>query len=340
MKKRVTIQDLAKSLNTTPSTVSRALNNHPNISTEMKGRVKKLAKEWNYQVNSIASNLRRGNSKTIGVIVPRINRDFFSQIIAGIERIAFEAGYSVVICQTHDLTEKEIRHVNTLISSGVDGILVSVSLDNKEFDHFEKISRLGIPLIFFDRVIDEIESIRIVNNDFEGAFQATSHLLDMGYKRIASFAGPLHLNIYNDRNKGYEAALKKYGIPIDQSIIIQSNMKKESGYKHMEQLMESDNPPDALFSASDYAALGALEYLKDYNIKVPEKVGVVGFSNENFTSLVTPKMTTVDQHASEIGRYAAKLFFEEMENPSINLIARTVTLNPTLIIRDSSRKHK
>ncbi len=340
MKKRITIQDLAKELNTTPSTVSRALNNHPNISDDMKKRVNKLAEKWNYQVNSIASNLRKGKSKSIGVIVPRINRDFFSHVIAGIENVAYEYGYSVVICQTHDQIDKEKEYIKTLISSGVDGILVSIGLETKEYEHFEKVSKLGIPLVFFDRVVDEIETIKIMNNDYDGAYEAVMHLIDMGYKRIAHYSGPLHLNIYKKRHQGYKDALIQCGIKYDKNLVIESNMKKEIGYRDMETLMESKNPPDALFSASDYAALGAMEYLRDHKIKVPEEVGIVGFSNENFTSLVTPQMTTIDQHASEIGRYSAKLFFEEIEKPSIELIARTITLKPTLIVRGSTKKKK
>jgi len=337
MKKRVTIQDLAKELGTTPSTVSRALRNNSAISKAMKKRVVELAKKRNYQVNVMASSLRVGKSKTIGVIVPRINRDFFSNVIAGVEDIAFESGYTVVICQTHDRFEKEQQYINTLIGSGVGGILVSVSLETTTFEHFDEVNRLGIPLIFFDRVFTNSSINKIQNNDKVGAFKAVSHLIENGYKRIAHFAGPEHLNVYKDRKDGYIEALKKNGMPIDESLIIHHDLKIQDGRKDMQRLMESKNPPNAIFSSSDYSALGALLYLKENGFNVPEDVGVVGYSNEKFTGLISPGLTSVDQHGSEIGQYAAKVFLEEINNTG-NKVPRTIILDPNLIVRNSSNR--
>lgn len=340
MKKRVTIQDLAKELNTTPSTISRALKNHPAISKSMKKRVVDLAKERNYQVNALAAGLRIGKSKTIGVIVPRINRDFFSNVISGVEDMAFESGYNVVICQTHDKVVKEKQHLNTLISSGVSGILVSVGLETNTFEHFDEVKRLGIPLIFFDRVTDQNDVNKIQNNDKSGAYKAVVHLIENGYKRIAHFAGPDYLNVYKDRKEGYLAALKDNGIEIEEELIIQSELKMESGKESMRQLIELDNPPDAVFSASDYSALGALSYLEEVGIDVPNQIGLVGYSNENFTSLTSPTLTSVNQHSIEIGRYAAKVFFEEINKKGKELLPRTIVLDPELIIRASSIRNK
>ncbi len=336
MKKRVTIQDLAKELNTTPSTISRALKNHPAISKSMKKKVVDLAKERNYQINALAAGLRIGKSKTIGVIVPRINRDFFSNVIAGVEDMAFENGYNVVICQTHDKVAKERQHLNTLISSGVSGILVSVGLETNNFDHFDEVKRLGIPLIFFDRVAEQSDVNKIQNNDKAGAYKAVVHLIDNGYKRIAHFAGPDYLNVYKDRKEGYLDALRDYNIEIEEELIIESDLKVESGRVSMKQLIELPNPPDAVFSASDYSALGALLYLDEMGIDVPNQIGVVGYSNENFTALISPSLTSVNQHGMEIGRYAAKVFFEEINDQQKSLIPRTIVLDPELIIRASS----
>ena len=339
MKKRVTIQDLAKELGTTPSTVSRALRNHSAISKSMKKRVVELARKRNYQVNAMASGLRVGKSKTIGVIVPRINRDFFSNVIAGVEDVAFESGYTVVICQTHDRYEKEKQYINTLIGSGVGGILVSVSLETTSFDHFDEVNRLGIPLIFFDRVSTTTSINKIQNNDKVGAYKAVCHLIENGYKRIAHFSGPEHLNVYKDRKDGYLEALKDHGIPVDESIVINHELKIEDGRRDMERLMKKRNPPDAIFSASDYSALGALLYLKENGYKIPDDVGVVGYSNENFTALTSPGLTSVDQHGSEIGQYAAKVFLEEINNKG-SKIPRTIILDPKLIVRKSSDREK
>ena len=336
MKRRITIQDLAQELQTTPSTVSRALRDHSGISDAMKKRVLDLAKLRNYKVNRMASNLRVGHSKTLGVIVPRINRDFFSNIIAGIEDIAFESKYSVMICQTHDKINKEKSYINTLISNDVAAILLSLSLETTDFEHFKEIKNLNIPLIFFDRVPTTDDNEQIVNDDKAGAFKAVSHLIEMGYKRIAHFAGPAHLKLYKDRKQGYLNALKKYKIKTDKKLIIEPALKLDEGKRAIQQLMNLANPPDALFAASDYSALGALLFLKEKGVKIPKDFGVVGFSNENFTSLISPTLTTVDQHGTQIGQLAAKSCLDIINNNNKNTKAKTIVLDPQLIIRESS----
>lgn len=334
MGKRVTIQDLAKELNTTASTISRALHDHPGISKTMTKRVKELAKRRNYRVNSVASSLRAGKSKTIGVIVPMINRDFFANVISGIEDVAFQNGFNVIICQSDNKVEKEIQHIETLISSGVAGVLVSLGFETTDFTPFNKLSQLGIPLIFFDRAPDHEKSIKIINNDRIGAYKAVKHLIEMGYTRIAHFAGPTNLPLYKDRQEGYLEALRDHKLPIDNRLIIPHNLTRETGYAASQKLMNSKNPPDAIFSASDYSALGALLYLKEARIKIPEDVGIVGFGNEGLTRFTGPKLSTVDQHGKEIGQYSAKVFFEEMASDVF--IPRTIILDPKLIVRGSS----
>lgn len=340
MPKRVTIQDLARELNTTTSTVSRALSGHPSISKAMKEKVLNLAKQKNYRVNAIAANLRSGKSKTLGIIVPRINRDFFSNVISGIEEIANDEGYNVIICQTNDDLDKEKSSINTLLESRVDGIIVSVGLQTKNFDHFKNVFNSRTPLIFFDRVYESPNSISIVNNDISGSFQAVSHLIEMGYKRIAHFAGPEYLNIYRNRKNGYLNALRANNIEIDESLIILSNLRYEAGYEIVEQLMQSDRPPDAIFSSSDNAALGAMNWLKEHKFKIPEQIGIVGYSNEKFTSFITPSLTTVDQHSLEMGKYCAKTFFEMDKSATKEPILNTLSINPKLIIRESSKRKK
>lgn len=337
MGKRITIQDLAKELDTTPSTISRALHDHPGISKSMTKKVKELAKKRNYRVNSVASSLRAGKSKTIGVIVPMINRDFFANVISGIEDVAFQNGFNVIICQSDNKAEKEVQHINTLISSGVAGVLVSLGFETTDYAPFNKISQLGIPLIFFDRAPEHEKSIKIVNNDKAGAFKAVKHLIEMGYRRIAHFGGPDNLPLYKERKEGYIDALKDAGLPIEEKLIVSNNLTRDAGYNDMKRLMKYKKPPDALFSASDYSALGALLYLKEERIKVPEQLGIVGFSNEGFTKLTGPKLSTVDQHGKEIGKYSAKVFFEEMTSDIF--IPRTIILDPKLIIRGSSLRN-
>jgi len=340
MSKRVTISDLANELNTTTSTISRALRDHPSISVTMKKKVLELAKLRNYQVNSMAANLRSGKSMTIGVVVPHINRDFFANVISGIEEVAKKEGYSVVICQTKDRIEKEKKCIEAFLRTRVDGVLISVGLETDTFDHIEQIKKMGVPLIFFDRVQESSNSMSIVNDDVEGSFQGVSHLLDEGYKRIALFAGPDHINIYRNRKQGYLNALANRGIKVDKKLIVQNNLSYDAGIESIRELMKLSNPPDAVFSASDYGALGALNWLKVQGYNIPEDIGIVGYSNEKFTSYVSPSMTSIDQHSLEMGHYAAKTFFDLIKSDKKDIILNSLSINPKLIIRESSKRKK
>jgi LacI family transcriptional regulator len=336
--KQVTIKDLAEQLNTTPSTVSRALRNQSGVGEKMRQRVKELAKKLNYHPNAVAAGLRKGKSRTIGVIVPRVNRDFFSGVIAGIEEVAYESQYSVIICQTHDRLEKEKQYVETLLSARVDGILISVGLETDTFDHFEKVISSGTQLIFFDRVPEDMNVSRILIDDYQGSFRVVQHMIDMGYRRIAHFAGPEYLNIYRDRKEGYLAALKKNHIQVDEELIVYNNLTLEAGRESMEALLKKGASPDALFSASDYAALGALLYLQEQGYHIPRDFGVAGFSNEKFTSYIRPSLTTVDQQSKEMGKYCMNLFLREKgrdKGPSSK-----VMLNPEVLIRESTSRIK
>ncbi len=340
MSKRITILDLAKRLNTTPSTISRALRDHPGVSKSLREAAKSLARELNYQPNSVASGLRKGKSYTIGIVVPHINRDFFSNVISGIEDIASDNGYKVMICQSHDNEEKEKQYINTLVSARVDGIIVSLGMNTEDCSHFEQVLNARIPLIFFDRVCEQMDVSRILNDDTEGSFKAVSHMIEMGYKRIAYFSGPEYLNVYRDRKNGYLKALQNNSIEVDKAIIVHHDLTQETGWKAAEKLMKMRNRPDAIFSSSDFAALGALLYLRENNVRIPEEVGIAGFSNEKFTSLVNPALTTVDQHSNEIGTFCAKQFLEEVELNNENYVPRKIILNPRLIIRESTKRIK
>ena len=332
--KRITITELANELKTTPSTVSRALRGHDCISQEMREKVQDLAIKRNYTVNRLASSLRSGSSKTLGVIIPRINRDFFSNCIAGIERLASDAGYTTIICQTHDLVEEEEKSVLSLIESNVAGILISTFSDTTQSPAFNEAKRLGIPVIFFDRATKDSNQNKVVVDDKLGAFEGVTHLLDQGYRKIIHFAGPQHIKIYNDRKKGYFEALKEYGIPIDESLVVESILTKDMGYESILPFLESTDRPDALFSASDYAALGAVIRIKEMGISIPSEMGIVGFSNEMFTSIIEPTMTSIDQHSTRIGNYAVQTCLEAINEK--DPVYKNIVLSPTLIIRESS----
>jgi LacI family transcriptional regulator len=337
---KVTIHDIARKLNTTASTVSRALKNHPRISEEMKKAVLAAAQKLNYQPNQIAAALRNGRSKILGIIVPNIDRSFFSSVVYGIEEVANKAGYNVMICQSHEDFKKEADTVDALLNAQVDGVIASFAKGTQDFSHFTKIKERGIPLIMFDRANDELGVSHVVIDDFLGAYKAVDHLIKQGCKRIAHFTGIQKVSIYRERLRGYKEALLKNNIPFDQSLVMESNMQLEDGRKSMEKLLKLAKPVDGVFSASAFGAMGALQVCKERGIAIPKEVAIVAFSNENFTSFSDPALTTVEQHSLEMGNTAADLFFEQLRAKASDkkFMPQKIVLTPTLIIRESSLK--
>ena len=335
-KKRASITDLAQQLNISVSTVSRALNGHSAISEATIRRVTALAKELGYQRNTMASGLRKGRSNMLGVVVPHIDGNFFSQVVKGIEAAASKAGYHVLICQSNEDVAHERENLETLMNAQVEGILVSLSRTTREFRHFEKVRKRDIPLVFFDRILDGYDVNAVVIDDRAGGYRATRHLLEQGYRRIAHFAGPQHLNIYKLRRLGYEDALREHGLPVEAELIIVGDMKMEDGNAGMRQLLALPQPPDAVFSSSDFSVAGALEVLAERGLQVPQDVGFVGFSNELFSRLVSPMLTSVDQHCELMGRSATRLLLQLMEEREQDFAPRHIVLQPELCVRDSS----
>jgi LacI family transcriptional regulator len=335
-KEKATIHDIAKKLNITASTVSRALNDHPRISEETKKAVLKAAQKLNYQPNHLAAALRNGRSNIIGIVVPTVDRSFFSSVVRGIEEIANKAKYNVMICQTHDLYEKEVATIDALLNSRVDGIIISHGKETSNFDHFNKVKERGIPLILFDRYNDDLEVSQVVIDDYLGAFQATQHLIRQGYKRIAHFTSARKITIFRERLRGYREALEKNNIPFDESLVVESNLQLEDGRNSMSKLLALKKRPDAVFSASALGIMGAMQVLKENDIRIPEEFGLVGFSNEVFTSFTEPSLTTVEQHSVQIGNAAAELFLEEISKGKAGFVPQKIVLKPELIIRDSS----
>ncbi|MEP0712297.1 LacI family DNA-binding transcriptional regulator [Algoriphagus sp.] len=334
---KTTIHDIAEKLQITASTVSRALNNNPRISDATKKRVQKAAKALNYQPNNIASALRSGKSKLIGVVVPTANRNFFSSVIRGIEEIANSLNYKVVISQSYDDYEKEMQTIEALLNVQVDGVIASIGKTTEDIDHYRKILKKGIPLVLFDRVTNELDVSQVVIDDYYGAFQATEHLINEGCKRIVHFSNSQNINIYKERKRGYEDALLKYGLTIDPELIKFSKLQLEDGRQAMQEVLDAGIPFDAVFSASDYSIMGAMQVLKENNFKIPQDVKLVGFGDEPFTSFTEPTLTTVDQKSIPMGKIAAETFFEilNQKNNATNIPKKTI-LKPELIIRNSS----
>lgn len=339
-KEKSTIHDIARKLNITASTVSRALNDNPRISEATKKAVQKAAQKLNYQPNHIAAALRNGKSNIIGIIVPNVDRSFFSSVVRGIEEIANTAKYNVMICQSYDSYEKELANMNALLSARVDGIIASYARDTRNFDHFLKAKERGMPIVLFDRSNDELEVSHVVADDFLGAFKATEHLIQQGCRRIAHFTNTLPISIYNDRFRGYKEALLKHGLPYDDTLVVKSNLQLEDGRTSMLQLLYLKEIPDGVFSASAFGILGALQVLKEKGIKVPEEIALIGFSNEPYTSFTEPALSTVDQHSMRMGNAAAEIFLEEVSDEDKKFTVKKIVLKPELIIRQSSLRKK
>jgi DNA-binding LacI/PurR family transcriptional regulator len=337
MDKPATIKDIARQLNISISTVSRALRNAADVNSDTKKAVMALSEELKYQPNRLAISLREKQTHTIGVIVP--NLDYvLSMMVRGIDEVALEAGYTVMVCQSNESFGREIVNTRRLLESLVDGFIISVSSETKSFEHFKKIQERGLPIVVFDRVTPDLvaPSVRIDNED--GGFQATEHLLEQGYKRIAILAGPKNLGISNKRMNGYLNALKKYKIKKDDSLIIHCDFNQDYAYFATKELLALKKRPDAIFTISDRMAIGAMLAIKEKGLNMPSDIGLVGFNNEPVTSLVTPQISSVEMSAFDIGKAAAKLFIETMHhNGDINPVEQVI--RPRLVIRESSQKN-
>ncbi len=335
--KKATIHEIAAKLNITASTVSRALNNNPRISEETKKRVQKVAKQINYQPNHIASALRSGKSRLIGVIVPTANRNFFSSVIRGIEDLANVFNYKIIISQSYDEYDKEVQNVEALLNARVDGIIASFGKETENFDHFLKVIEKGIPLVLFDRTADVLDVSHVILDDYLGAYQAVDHLIKSGCRRIVHFTNLQRINIYTERKRGYEDALKANGLEVDPALILYGSMQLEDGRRLTEEILEKKLDFDGIFSSADYAIMGALQVLKSHGISVPGKVKLAGFGNEPFTSFTDPTITTVDQKSIAMGKITAETFFEILNSKALETVSKKTILKPELIIRESSK---
>jgi LacI family transcriptional regulator len=336
MNKPATIKDIARILKVSTSTVSRALRDAHDVSKETKNAVLALSDELNYQPNKFALSLQQKQTHTIGVIVP--NLDYvLSTMVKGIDEVALEAGYTVMVCQSNESFGREIVNTRRLSDSLVDGFIVSVSSETKVFDHLKKIQQKNMPMVLFDRLTPDLVAPGVELDNTDGGFQATEHLIEQGYRRIAILAGPKNLGISNDRMEGYLKALKKYKIRIDPDLIIHCDFNQQYAYLATQELLSMKKRPDAIFTISDRMAIGAMLAIKEKGLKMPADIGLVGFNNEPVTSLVSPSISSVDQPAFELGKIAAKLFVEMMHNNDDMSHIKEI-LKPKLFIRESSQR--
>lgn len=341
-KKNTTIYDISKKLNVSVATVSRALNNHPRISQATKELVVNMAKEMDYKQNNLAKALKSGETKTVGVIVPYINTNFFSSVIRGIEEELSPHGYRVIICQSHDDADIEKKQLNTLLHTQVDCIFISISKNTSDLDYVKKIiDTTNTPIIFFDRKKDIQGISTITIDDHKGAYQATEHLISEGYKNICHLSGDQNLEIYQNRLNGYISALKDHNLPVIQENIINTGSSIEEGINAMKNLWKRKVKPDAIFSASDFTALGVCKEIKNLKLKMPQDIGVIGFSNEPFTQFMEVSISSVDQTPVMMGKVSGNVFLESIrDNFSGITIEKKLVLTPMLQIRQSSSRKK
>lgn len=337
----ITIKDIARALNLSTSTVSRALRDSYEINPETKKTVLEYAMKMQYRPNPIALSLKENRSRSIGVIVPEIANNFFAQVINGIEELAYNLGYHVVIFQSHESREREEINLNHLVSRKVDGILTSVSTFSQDISHFSELVEKGLPIVFIDRVPEIEKTFKVVANNYKGSHDATIHLLQNGCKRIAHITSPRHLSITRERLNGYRDALNEFNIPFEEKYVRycgHGGMKTEEILDAAQDLIDMEERPDAIFTASDRLTTGTLAVIHKNNLRIPEDIALVGFTNIAVAGLLDPPLTTIVQPAVEMGQTAMQLLVDMIENPKKEFDYGVHKLDTTLVVRTSSIK--
>lgn len=334
-KRPVTIKDLARKLNISVSTVSRALRNVTDINPETKEQVLRLAQELNYEPNFLAQSLVRRKSRIVGVIVPAIHSHYFSQALSGMTDVANEHNYYLMFCQSNETVAQEVSNMKKLLACNIDGLLVSISKETRDPREFEKVREKGLPIVMFDRILPDFDCNKVIVDEYEGAFKAVDHLIKKGCRRIAHIAGPEGLSISENRLNGYLGALKKHKIPVDDRLILRCKAFEDDALPLIRKIARLQPRPDALFAINDRTAVLAMKYLRAHNIPVPGKMRVVGFNDDPISEVAEPSLTTVMQPGYEVGKLAMGILIEEIANKSRH--NETLCLKTRLMIRDSSK---
>lgn len=332
---QITIKYLARKLNISVSTVSRALRNAADINPDTKRAVLALAKELNYEPNAMAQGLVKKKTKIIGVIVPAIHSNYFSEALSGMTEVANEYDYHLMFCQSNEDVDQETKCIKKLISCQVDGLLISVSKDTKDAEELERVKNRGIPVVMFDRILPDFLCNKVIVNEYEGAFRAVEHLIKKNCKRIAHLAGPVNASVSINRMNGYLDALGHYGLPVEKELIYRCNSFEEDALEAVKELICLDPLPDGIFFINDLSAITAIKYLRKNGVSVPETIKVAGFNDDPVSSMVEPSLTTVMQPGYEVGKLAMGMLVEEINEPTSEF--KNIQLRTQLIVRDSSK---
>lgn len=338
--KEITIYDIAQQLNISAATVSRGLKDHATVNKSTRKKIQDLARQLGYRSNTFASSLRKKRTNTIGVIIPRLSSFFMSNVLAGMEHIANTEGYNLIISQSHETLSKEIANVETMFNNRVDGLLVSLSGETENLDHFEHFIRKGIPVIFFDRIREHSQCMGIVIDNYKAAYEATKHLLDNGYRRIMHICGNTNTLVYAERLRGYKQALTNYKIAFDPKLVITKNMTEDAGIEAARHILNMKHRPDAVFSANDDCAVYCMKTLKQSGLKIPDDIAFVGFNNDPMSKVVEPNLTTVNYPGYAMGEAATTQLINHLNGVTNITTTNIIILRSELIIRESSRKKK
>ena len=334
---KITIKTLAKELQLSVSTVSKAMRDSHEISQETKIRVHALAKKLNYVINPYASSLGSKTSKTIGVVIPEVVDSFFAQSINGIESVAQENGYHVLIYLTHESVEKEKNILMDFESGRVDGVLMSVSRDSQDHRYIDDLMGAGLPFVFFDRVFDEVETTQITTNDYESAFLATRHLLEKGCEQIMFLSFSNSLSISGNRLRGYTDAVTERGFEVDESNVITFDQDSSQAYLRLKARLQGANCPDGVLASVEKLAIPVYQACEELNLNIPGDLQVISFSNLDTAAYLNPPLTTITQPAFEIGKTAAEALMKSLKRKGSIQVKEEIIIPSRLVIRKSTK---
>lgn len=336
--KEITIYDIARQLKVSPATVSRALNNNSSVSVPTKKKVNDLAQSLGYRHNLFATSLRLQKTSTIGVILHELNSYFIISVLAGIEKIARASHYNLIIAHSAENADIEIANAHNLFNQRVDGVIASLSFNTKDLSHFQKFQSKNIPIVYFDRVFENSEGAKIIINNFQAGYDATSHLIDQGCKHIAHITSSLKRNVYAERLRGLKQALHDHKLKFDEKFLIVDSLKEEDAKRSVDRILAMKTLPDGIFITNDFCAAVVMQSLKDAGIRVPEDVAIVGFNNDIIGKVISPKLTTINYPGFEMGQLAARTLIGHLNGQWDMNITSTMIIKSELIIRESSLK--
>ena len=336
---QTTIIDIAKSIGVSNSTVSRALHGHADISPETRQAVLDMAAQLDYQPNQLAYNLVKNRTNTIGMIVPEFTNSFFPNVIIGAHEVLTEAGYNLTIMQSNESYAVEVSNTKAMLANRIDGLLISLTQETNNYDHLKVFEKRGIPLVLFNRVCDQVDAPKVVVNDFDASFSAVEHLIQNGYERIAHLGGPLNLQVSRERLRGYRAAMEKYGKTIEENMVIQGMFSQQKARIYGKYLLDLENRPDAIFAVNDSSAIEIMLMALEKGIKIPDELGVVGFSDNPESAYIGPGLTTIRQPTAEIGKTTAKWILRLVESEEDVKLPNETVLKTELVVRGSSKRN-